>query len=193
MEEKSKSLFEHFCNTDSDINQHLHCLRYFASKSKTIVEMGVRSINSTWAFLDAKPKKLTSYDIVHPKQFGQEKHLEYCEQYAKENNVDFSFVHEDVLQVKLKTTDFLFIDTWHVYDQLIMELNMHSPKIKKWIAMHDTETFGEKGEISSYSFRDKKERLGLKFAINEFLQNNSEWKLYEHYTYNNGLTILERI
>ena len=116
-----------------------------------------------------------------------------CEQYAKENNVDFSFVHEDVLQVKLKTTDFLFIDTWHVYDQLIMELNMHSPKIKKWIAMHDTETFGEKGEISSYSFRDKKERLGLKFAINEFLQNNSEWKLYEHYTYNNGLTILERI
>ena len=91
-------------------------------------------------------------------------------------------------------TDFLFIDTWHVYDQLIKELNMHSPKVKKWIALHDTETYGEKGETSPYSIREKKEYLGLSYAVNEFLKNNiNTWRLHEHYVYNNGLTILKRI
>ena len=78
--------------------------------------------------------------------------------------------------------------------KLIQELNMHSSKVNKWIILHDTETFGEKGENSVYSIREKKEYLGLKFAVNEFLKNNSEtWRLHEHYIFCNGLTILKRI
>ena len=190
----SESQFQQLCNIDSDINLHLNTLRYYASQSKTIVEMGVRWVVSTWAFLEGRPKKLTSYDIVNPKEWKKGDLLPPVEEYAKENNIDFKFILQDVLTVKLPKTDLLFIDTWHVYDQLIQELNMHSSQVNKWIILHDTETFGEKGENSVYSIREKKEYLGLKFAVNEFLQNNVDtWRLHEHYTFCNGLTILKRI
>ena len=190
----AESQFQQLCNIDSDINLHLNTLRYYASQSKTIVEMGVRWVVSTWAFLEGRPKKLTSYDIVNPKEWKRGDLLSPVEEYAKENNIDFKFILQDVLTVKLPKTDLLFIDTWHVYDQLIQELNMHSSQVNKWIILHDTETFGEKGENSVYSIREKKEYLGLKFAVNEFLKNNSEtWRLHEHYIFCNGLTILKRI
>ena len=190
----SESQFQQLCNIDSDINLHLNTLRYYASQSKTIVEMGVRWVVSTWAFLEGRPKKLTSYDIVNPKEWKRGDLLSPVEEYAKENNIDFKFILQDVLTVKLPKTDLLFIDTWHVYEQLIQELNMHSSQVNKWIILHDTETFGEKGENSVYSIREKKEYLGLKYAVNEFLQNNADtWRLHEHYTFCNGLTILKRI
>ena len=190
----AESQFQQLCNIDSDINLHLNTLRYYASQSKTIIEMGVRWIVSTWAFLEGRPKKLTSYDIVNPKEWKRGDLLSPVEEYAKENNIDFKFILQDVLTVKLPKTDLLFIDTWHVYDQLIQELNMHSSQVNKWIILHDTETFGEKGENSAYSIREKKEYLGLKYAVNEFLQNNADtWRLHEHYTFCNGLTILKRI
>lgn len=73
------------------------------------------------------------------------------------------------LSVNLKEgVDLLFIDTWHVYPQLILELEIHSPNVRKCILfifkqttmfsllfinndmgdiiMHDTEIDGEKGE-----------------------------------------------
>ena len=190
----AESQFQQLCNIDSDINLHLNTLRYYASQSKTIVEMGVRWVVSTWAFLEGHPKKLTSYDIVSPEEWKRGDRMSPVEEYAKENNIDFKFILQDVLTVKLPKTDLLFIDTWHVYDQLIQELNMHSSKVNKWIILHDTETFGEKGENSVYSIREKKEYLGLKFAVNEFLQNNVDtWRLHEHYVFCNGLTILKRI
>ena len=190
----AESQFQQLCNIDSDINLHLNTLRYYASQSKTIVEMGVRWVVSTWAFLEGHPKKLTSYDIVSPEEWKRGDRMSPVEEYAKENNIDFKFILQDVLTVKLPKTDLLFIDTWHVYDQLIQELNMHSSQVNKWIILHDTETFGEKGENSSYSIREKKKYLGLKFAVNEFLQNNVDtWRLHEHYTFCNGLTILKRI
>ena len=190
----AESQFQQLCNIDSDINLHLNTLRYYASQSKTIVEMGVRWVVSTWAFLEGRPKKLTSYDIVNPKEWKRGDLLSPVEEYAKENNIDFKFILQDVLTVKLPKTDLLFIDTWHVYEQLIQELNMHSSQVNKWIILHDTETFGEKGENSVYSIREKKEYLGLKYAVNEFLQNNADtWRLHEHYTFCNGLTILKRI
>ena len=190
----AESQFQQLCNIDSDINLHLNTLRYYASQSKTIVEMGVRWVVSTWAFLEGHPKKLTSYDIVSPEEWKRGDRMSPVKEYAKENNIDFKFILQDVLTVKLPKTDLLFIDTWHVYDQLIQELNMHSSKVNKWIILHDTETFGEKGENSSYSIREKKKYLGLKYAVNEFLQNNVDtWRLHEHYTFCNGLTILKRI
>ena len=178
------SKFLELANTESDINYHLQTLRYFSKQCDSIVEMGVRWIVSTWAFLDAKPKKLTSYDIDHPNIWigGVERLIE-CEKYAEENNIDFKFEQKNVLEVELENVDLLFLDTWHVYDQLKEELRLHSKNVNKYIILHDTETFGMKGETKGYK--------GIKFAVDEFLvQNSKTWKLHEHYTFCNGLTIL---
>jgi|KBSSwiStaDraftv2_1062776.scaffolds.fasta_scaffold174202_2 hypothetical protein len=39
----------------------------------------------------------------------------------------------------------LFIDTWHVCEQLETELSRHSVRVRRYLVMHDTVTFGEVG------------------------------------------------
>jgi hypothetical protein len=61
-------------------------------------------------------------------------------------------------------------------------------RIRKYIAFHDTETYGLVNENNYYS-----NPAGLNPAIKEFLQNNPEWIMDKHYKNNNGLTIIKRV
>jgi hypothetical protein len=177
------------CNTPSDIYQHLPILREYAAKCETIIEMGVRSVVSTWAFLDAKPKRLEGYDISrHP-------NIDEAMELSKNAGLDFRFYEKDVLKVKIKETDFLFIDTFHTASQLEKELNLHAEKVKKYIGFHDTCTYWETGEQPYESIGGKGLDCGrgLKYALEPFLANNPEWKVVYKTDNNNGLTIIERI
>lgn len=180
---KISDVYNFFCTKDSDINEHLPTLKNYASNCDLVVEMGVRWIVSTWAFLNAKPKKLISIDINHPSSCGG--NLGLVEKLAKEENIDFQFIQADTTKIEIPECDFLFIDTWHVYDQLKKELQLHGNKAKKYIAFHDTVTFGTVGETAGYK--------GLNLAINEFLNENKNWQIEKIYENNNGLTIIKRV
>ena len=72
--------------------------------------------------------------------------------------------------------------------------------VNKWIILHDTITFGytdeefyQNGKISENISSIKKEKTGLKPAIEDFLKNNACWTVEKEYTNNNGLTILKRV
>lgn len=186
----------------SDIYEHLPTLKNYASRSKHITEMGVRGIVSTWAFLAGRPNVLRSYDMLHPREFGASSELNDVINTANENRIDFRFIEQDVLKANIAGTDLLFIDTWHVYKQLTQELRLHSPKVRKWIILHDT---------TSCAYRDEEgyeKELGEKFAnpllegqpqgiwpaVEMFIHRNSQdWKILERFTNCQGLTILERI
>lgn len=162
----------------SDINQNLHVLYELAKECKHVTEMGVRTGVSTRAFLNTDVE-LISYDIqlsseveklfVHARSLG--KHVQYKQ--------------ADVLQIEIESTDLLFIDTFHVYEQLSQELKLHANKAKKYIAFHDTYTFGLRGENSQ-------DKNGLLTAIIEFLIENPHWHFKFHTNKNNGMTVLER-
>jgi hypothetical protein len=171
------------CNRKSDINEHLPTLKKYTEQCETIVEMGVRYIVSTYAFMMGMPKKITSIDIKHPKEYGGK--IDDVVTLAKENNIDFEFILGDTRIIEIEETDLLFIDTWHIYDQLKIELENHSNKVRKYIILHDTTLFEFNGEGFGY--------LGLWPAIEEFLKNNNKWIICERYVNNNGLTILKRI
>ena len=173
---------------NSDINQHLSTLRKYADQCETIVEFGVRSGISTWSLLSSKPKKMTSYDW-----HKWHKEVEEIELAAKNENIDFTFYEKDVLKVEIEQTDLLFIDSMHNYYHLSSELALHSNKVNKYIILHDTVFHGEKGMLGDYEGGwSGEEGTGLQKAINEFLDKNSNWKIKEHYRYNNGLMILEK-
>ena len=87
--------YQYHCNRISDINEHLPTLKKYGEECETIVEMGVRSVVSTWAFLLSNPKKLTSLDLYHPSTFGGT--LDDVYEAVSETNVDFTFVEEDSL------------------------------------------------------------------------------------------------
>jgi hypothetical protein len=193
------------CKTPSDIFEHLPTLRKYASECQHVTELGVRTIISTWAFLAGLKDgvgnggegaaatflrrgvaaTLVSVDAIHPRDAGGD--LGEVERLAAAEGIGFEFYLADDREITLPYTDLLFIDTWHVYDQLMTELDRHAGKARKFIILHDTETFGLTGEAPGHR--------GLKPALDEFLASYEGkcWKVREHFTNCNGLTVLERV
>lgn len=172
IEERYKQL----CRLPSDINEHLPTLKKYAEQSETIVELGMRKIVSTWALLMGKPKHLISVDITHPKDYGAD--LWEVVDATQGAGIEFDFVLKSSLEIDLPEHDFLFIDTLHTYDQLTAELDRHHSKVKKFIAMHDT-------NLPNDNY--------MRQAVNDFLDKHPEWEVAEHFDNCNGMTILKRI
>lgn len=162
-----------------DISEHMDTLKNYAEKSNIVVEMGVRTGNSTVALLLGRPQKLISYDIAISAQ------AKGVEAMAKNEGINFELIEANVLDVDIPECDLLFIDTLHTSEQLWKELTRHADKAKKWIIMHDTETFGVNGEIPGTQ--------GLLYALHDYLDKNKHWKIKEQFKNNNGLTVLERL
>lgn len=173
-----EEIYNYYAGTGSDINEHFPTLRKYASECKHITEFGTRFVVSTYALMAGLPEKLITYDITPHSNIWQ------ADAIAKANNVIFGFMERDTTKVQIEPTDLLLIDTLHNYSQCLTELTLHSNNVRKYIILHDTETYGEKGESSPY---------GLKQAINEFLSKNPQWVQREHFTNCNGLTVLERV
>lgn len=172
--------YNQLCNTRSDINEHLPTLKKYAEECEHVTEMGVRGIVSTYALLMGKPKTMVSYDIVNCNWLPVKKLVEGV--------TNFEFKIGNTLEINIDETDLLFIDTLHNYNQLSKELLLHSGKVKKYLIFHDTTSFEWNGE----SYVGKKED-GIWLAIDEFLKQNSNWKIHERFVNNNGLTILKNI
>jgi hypothetical protein len=82
-------------------------------------------------------------------------------------------------------TDLLFIDTYHHYASLAREFELHAPKAKKYIILHDTVTFGRRGEGDDHK--------GLMAAVEEFLAANPQWATEKVYESAPGLYIMKRV
>jgi tetratricopeptide (TPR) repeat protein len=170
------ALYELACREPSDVNEHLPTLYALAKECEHVTELGTRGGVSTTALLYARPKKLVCYDRV---KYPQVDRLA-----ALAGETEFVFRQEDVLWVTLEETDLLFIDTWHVYEQLSEELRLHASAVRKYIVLHDTTTFGDHGESAGHR--------GLWPAVEEFLAQGT-FRLKERFHHNNGLTVLERV
>lgn len=172
------------CAHPSDINQLLPIIKSIAEQCDHCTEFGVRDPTSTYALL-AGCSKVTSYD-----KFDHD-NISVVESLAP----DFLFFTEDVLNIEIDETDCLLIDTHHKYSQLSAELSKHASKVRKYIIMHDTTTFGFRDESE---YKDQPQQVygngpGLNKAIEEFLQANQNWKLDFKTEINNGLTVLKRL
>ena len=165
----------------SDINEHLEILHALSLECSHIVEAGVRYVVSTWAFLlgcACRGGEVHSYcwNLIPEIQSA----LDLC----KKSKVPWSYYDGDWLKRDIPETDLLFIDTNHFYSQLSQELNTHGNKARKFLALHDTVSFGTVGADNKTP--------GLWAAVEEFLDTNHCWHIKSHYTNCNGLTVLER-
>lgn len=182
--------------TNSDINEHLPTLYNLATEVEKITEFGTRDGESTTAFLAAiqnTAKTLTCYDLY------RSVNIEIFEEFP-----NYKFYNADTLQTTINKTDLLFIDTLHTYFQLFNELNLHSQQVSKYIALHDTTTYGEQDEpfylpVHFVKMSDKAytttQKTGLNSAVDDFLNltnDGANWHVFQTYTNNNGLTILKR-
>jgi hypothetical protein len=168
--------YHHVCASPSDINEHCPTLYLLAAQCRHVTELGCRTGVSATALLRGRPETLACYDL--------ERHPEFDNLFRLAGRTDLCFHQANSLGVAIAPTDLLFIDTYHVYEQLRRELERHAGKVRRFIAMHDTTTFGEHGEAEG--------SRGLWPAVEEFLAAHPEWEICARYHHNNGLTILDR-
>jgi len=179
---KADSIYQICLNHKCDINELFPVLRRYASQCDKVTEFGVRGVFSTYAFIAARPDRLTSYDIETSPNILEAMDV------ANEVGVDFSFEHKDVLTIDIDETDMLFIDTLHTCQQLGQELEKHHSKVRKYIVMHDTETWGNKDEVEvDYPAH------GLLLAILRFLSFHKDWYVYFVTQESNGMIVLKKI
>lgn len=197
--------YQNACAARTDIWEHLPTLynitQELTNENLTIVEMGVRTVVSSWAFAKglkdspSKIKNLIGVDLEYHKNL-----LELAKA-CKSEGIHYQFVMGDSARVIVPPMDILFIDTWHIYGHLKRELAKHHHLVNKYIIFHDTTVDGEFGESIRLGRNIKEESeisgypeseitKGLWPAIEEFLEANPEWKLLQRYTNCHGLTIL---
>ncbi|GBE23834.1 hypothetical protein BMS3Bbin02_00099 [bacterium BMS3Bbin02] len=168
-----RELYRHNADRAHDINQHLPYLAGIAMDC-VVQELGFRTGRSTSAFL-----------------FGGAKHVHVCDPHPCEAARAvferlapdrFTFEQADSIKVRIQAPiDILFIDSYHSGDLLRFELKRFQRYVLKAIVMHDTETYGHKGE-------DGQE--GLQLPICDFLKDHKNWGRMIHFSNNNGLTVL---
>lgn len=172
-----EAAFSTALQTRSDIVDHLPMLHKLATLVDSVTEFGVRGGVSTLAFLRAKPRRWTGYDVVRSEA------VDRLEQFARDAGVQFAFHQMDILALeRIESTDLLMIDSLHTRDQVAHELSF-APAVTKYIVLHDTETFGMTGERG---------KPGIWSAVSEFLRRHAEWSLQWHDARCHGLTVLER-
>jgi hypothetical protein len=196
--------YYYLCATPSDINEHLPILYKYASQCESVIELGVRGCVSSWAFVNGllnnnKEKRKILFNDINPCDIQEllniTKGLDIITDYQWVNDLEL-IINENY--------DITFIDTWHIYGHLKRELEKFSKVTNKYIIMHDTTVDAFQGETIRCGWDANKQSLdtgipvdeincGLQLAIDEFLEINKNWILFEKYENNNGLTILKRI
>ena len=179
--------YKKICETPSDINEHLPYLRQL-STGLSECEFGCRLGSSTVA-LALDSKSFHSYDI-DPRAVKYVRALLQGLISNPDREVNVTEQNTLSARFKLPWCDLLFIDSLHTYKQLSAELAKHHHEVGKYIAFHDTVTFGEKSEDGTTP--------GLRQAIQEFMdsaktyRNEPAWKVLVDRQMNNGLMVIER-
>lgn len=199
-----EKLYQHFANMTPqycDIGEHMPLLRQLAQECPTVTEIGLGWVISTWGLLQglsenpAPVRSYTGIDIIQPCI----EHMTLAQKLAEEQGIQFTFRRGNDLYLDIDPVDLLFIDSMHTYCHLTYELETFSPKVRKYIAMHDTsEPWGLRddaeyvGNRSEYPTTYSRVKRGLWPAVVDFLSRHPEWTLQERRLNCHGFTILRR-
>jgi hypothetical protein len=189
------------CTQYSDMKDHVPVLRNLSKECASVVEIGIRSMVSTWGVLQGlseSSKKHRSYlgiDLNYPPLEA----LNKARKISEDLGIAFEFWKANDMDVEIPVCDMLFIDSLHTYYHLTYELEKFSPQVTRYIALHDTSwPWGNMdepytGDYSEYPEVYSRNKKGLWPAVQDFLINHPEWALLERKTNCHGFTILERI
>lgn len=158
----------------SDCDEHLPAIKELASKCSRVTEL------SAWN----KP-------ILVALAYGCSGQVTSCAKGHKESWPDlsrlcgerFEGVIGDSCKVTIEPTDLLFIDTLHRAAVVYQELTRHHEKVSKYIVIHCTNTFGERGDDGG---------AGVLPGLRKFLREHPEWNVRDYYNNNHGLIVLTK-
>jgi len=138
-----------------------NCLMRLAKDSESVSELGVNQGSSFIFMMLQNPKKIVGVDLTLKKwrTGGTYPALEPL----RGSSTDKKSVYN---------VDMLHIDSLHKASHLRKELKMHAESVNKYIAFHDTKLGN--GETGG--------QFALWRVVEQFLNDNPQWELEEHYT-----------
>jgi hypothetical protein len=190
------------CHSPSDIYEHLPALAAYASLCTHITECGVRGAVSSYALATGLVETPGAKMVQVDPETGPNSETFRVE--CERQGLPVTYYRQSDLDCPMEQTDLLFIDTWHVYGQLKRELARWHGHVTKFILLHDTEVDKWRGETlrcggdiqalsEATGVPPEEIQRGLWPAVREFLAAHPEWRLQEHTTACNGLTVLARV
>lgn len=169
-----QELYEQLKNTPEDLDQHMPKIRELAEKCEHVTDISHRR-QSLIAIAAAQPEFIVSYNT---QAFSAE--LQNLSQMVP---LQLDSRTSDKI-VRIDETDMLFIDSFHTAEALGRELEEFGTKARRFIVMHDTHIYGNKGEDGG---------MGLMAAISKFVYDHPDWFVAYHTAEQYGLTVLGRL
>ena len=177
--ESIEGYFLHLQGVDRDLNQHMGTLSKLAEDCETIVEMSIRK-ESTVAFVNGLDKRESGGTLI---SFNPESDP-IVEHFTKQSDKIQVLSHPvspgDVRDMNGEC-ELLFINWRHTYQAVYQTLYKFAPSSSRYIVIHNTQIYGEKGEDSGE---------GILKALRVYMRANPKWSVIEHHTHQYGLTIL---
>lgn len=169
--------------TPSDFHEHVPTLKELAAKCEHVTEL------SAWQ----KPA-----DVALAAGLGEKgRFTSVCRQskpqwksLGKYLGERFKGIKAEAAAVELEETDLLFIDTEHDAEILHALLEKHAPKVRKYLVVHCTVTFGQTGDQADASGNAKP---GVMKGLVDFVAKHMEWGVIRHDANNHGLMVLSRL
>lgn len=158
--------------TQRDCNEHLPTVKELAERCSHVTE--ITAWNKWLVALAHCPARVASY---------AGRALESWPDMAKLLGDRFHSEAVDSLDAEVEPTELLIIDTLHQAGRLYQELVRHHEKVSKWIVVHCTQTYGEKGDDGG---------PGVLPGLRRFLREHPTWNVRDYYPNNHGMVVLTR-
>ena len=170
-------LYSSACATPSNIHEHLPTLYKFASMCSSVAEFSDETYSS-YGLLAGLAS--TTVDEMKYTRVGRSDPASILA-VALGSNIRSEWIQGDSATAVISPHDMLFINSWHVYGQLLRELCTNAKLIKKYIIMHNTTVDEKDGEsvrcgmdieaqVKRSGYDEIEIRHGLGLAIKEFLR-----------------------
>ncbi|MDR3646000.1 MAG: class I SAM-dependent methyltransferase [Candidatus Babeliales bacterium] len=212
-----KSLLSYSNARNTDISNFLPIIFAYtiSAKPKNILELGVRSAESTIAFSKAAA-------LIDAKLIGVDLDVNIPENYRALNNASYFSMNDLEFpnfyiwdkQFPKEKFDIIFIDTSHVYQHTMDEIRAFLPLLSDngMLMFHDSHMSPLENDLymrlnNTYDGSGWNNQKGVNRAIKDsfsivfdedkynnfiFKYNKSSWELF-HYPFCNGLTVIKRI
>ncbi len=164
------------CVAPTPLRDHLPALHELARECKHVTDVGTGDGLAATAFLWAQPETLILLDVVRSPS------VERLEALA--GTTRLSFRREDSLAADLEETDLLFLDATHDGEQLRCELERHAARVRRYLVLHGTTAYADRGESPRGS--------GLRAVMADFLDKGT-FRVTSQNELGQGLTVLERV
>ena len=200
-----------------DMSNHLPTLYVHAylQQPENILELGVDEGQATEAFYEGTLLKGSKMFGVDPAAQWEKTYTKYADNRLRFfKTTSHKFPKQSMRSTGVKEFDIIFVDSSHLYEDTLKELNIYTPLVKKngMLIFHDTYMSPEKGYawttlnnvVTGCGWDNKR---GVIRALQEFFNiefdekryhtthfkyDDKMWKLI-HYPFNNGLTIIKQV